>query len=268
MPKSYGFPVVSVRVNDGRGCGGSSANPAYVPLPVWSFRPDAFGSADPDDEVWDDAADRVTGLIELLGPFQAAVEGQAPAGRTPGLPGMGSLLLPPWTLTRYEPDGCEMRGHFTRFHVGGNHAVHGGVLSGAAELRQGVRDLPTPNAASADNVTAMSMPLFFDFLGMRLNGAKAGDRRSTIVCELPDAGETWTLMLRHGTLSHHPGGEDGADATLTIDRSDLNQVILKEATLEDLLGSGTAKVDGDAQPLHDLLGLLDEFEFWFNIVTP
>jgi len=41
---------------------------------------------------------------------------------------MGSLLLPPWTLTRYGPDGVEMAGHFTRFHVGGNHAVHGGVL--------------------------------------------------------------------------------------------------------------------------------------------
>jgi acyl-coenzyme A thioesterase PaaI-like protein len=85
-------------------------------------------SADPDDDVWDDAADRVAALTELLGPFQAEVEGRAPAGRTPDLPGMGSLLLPPWTLTRYEPDGCEMRGHFTRFHVGGNHAVHGGVL--------------------------------------------------------------------------------------------------------------------------------------------
>ncbi|OBB92548.1 PaaI family thioesterase [Mycobacterium sp. 852002-40037_SCH5390672] len=85
-------------------------------------------SADPDDDVWDDAAERVTALTELLGPFQAEVEGQAPAGRTPDLPGMGSLLLPPWTLTRYEPDGCEMQGRFTRFHVGGNYAVHGGVL--------------------------------------------------------------------------------------------------------------------------------------------
>jgi acyl-coenzyme A thioesterase PaaI-like protein len=84
-------------------------------------------SADPGDGVWDDAADRATALVELLGPFQAD-EGRAPAGRTPDLPGMGSLLLPPWTLTRYAPDGVEMKGYFTRFHVGGNHAVHGGVL--------------------------------------------------------------------------------------------------------------------------------------------
>jgi acyl-coenzyme A thioesterase PaaI-like protein len=84
-------------------------------------------SADPDAGVWDDAAERAAALADLLAPFQAD-EGKAPAGRTPDLPGMGSLLLPPWTLTRYAPDGVEMTGYFTRFHVGGNHAVHGGVL--------------------------------------------------------------------------------------------------------------------------------------------
>jgi acyl-coenzyme A thioesterase PaaI-like protein len=84
-------------------------------------------SADPADDVWDDAANRAAALVEVLAPFEAE-EGEAPAGRTPDLPGMGSLLLPPWTLTRYAPDGVEMTGHFTRFHVGGNHAVHGGVL--------------------------------------------------------------------------------------------------------------------------------------------
>jgi len=41
---------------------------------------------------------------------------------------MGSLLLPPWTMSRFAPDGVEMGGRFTRFHVGGNRAVHGGVL--------------------------------------------------------------------------------------------------------------------------------------------
>lgn len=84
-------------------------------------------SADPDDEVWDDAADRAEALLELLDPF-AAEEGVAPAGRTPNLPGMGSLLLPPWKLTQYGPDGIAMTGHFSRFYVGGNSAVHGGVL--------------------------------------------------------------------------------------------------------------------------------------------
>jgi len=84
-------------------------------------------STDPPDGVWDDAADRAAALVRLLGPFEAE-EGKSPAGRTPDLPGMGSLLVPPWTLTRYAHDGVEMTGYFRRFHVGGNHAVHGGVL--------------------------------------------------------------------------------------------------------------------------------------------
>jgi alkyl sulfatase BDS1-like metallo-beta-lactamase superfamily hydrolase len=114
----------------------------------------------------------------------------------------------------------------------------------------------------------MDMPLFFDYLGMRLRGAEAGDRKLTIVCSLPDISQTWTLLLRHGTLNHRQGAEEGADVTLTIDRAELNRVILKEAELKGLLADGTAKLDGDAQALHDLLDLLDEFEFWFNIVTP
>ena len=84
-------------------------------------------SADPSDDVWNDAAEHAEALADQLAPFTAP-EGQAPAGRSPQLPGMGSLLLPPWTMSRYDPDGVEMRGHFTRFHVGGNGAVHGGVL--------------------------------------------------------------------------------------------------------------------------------------------
>jgi acyl-coenzyme A thioesterase PaaI-like protein len=84
-------------------------------------------SANPGDQLWDEAAEHAAALVELLGPFQVE-EGQAPAGRTPDLPGMGSLLMPPWMLTRYSPEGVEMTGYFSRFHVGGNHAVHGGVL--------------------------------------------------------------------------------------------------------------------------------------------
>jgi alkyl sulfatase BDS1-like metallo-beta-lactamase superfamily hydrolase len=140
-------------------------------------------------------------------------------------------------------------------------------LTAARELRDGMKDLPTPNTASRDNVTAMEMPLLFDYLGMRLNGKEAGDRRLTIVCVLPDVDETWTLMMRHGTLSHRRGGDAAPDATLTIARSELNEVILRKATLDELVQAGKAEID-DAQALHDLLGLLDDFEFWFNIVTP
>ena len=84
-------------------------------------------SANASEDDWDKAADRAEELVELLAPFEA-LEGVPPAGRSHKLPGMGSLLMPPWMLTRYRPDGVEMRGQFSRYYVGGNSAVHGGVL--------------------------------------------------------------------------------------------------------------------------------------------
>jgi alkyl sulfatase BDS1-like metallo-beta-lactamase superfamily hydrolase len=60
----------------------------------------------------------------------------------------------------------------------------------------------------------------------------------------------------------------GSDATVTIDREHLNEVILGVAPMPDQISRGTATVDGDAQALHDFVALLDEFEFWFDIVTP
>lgn len=79
------------------------------------------------DDDWAQAAERAEELVKLLSPFQVP-EGVAPAGRTPSLPGMGSILMPPWNLTKFDADGVEMRGHFSRYYVGGNMAVHGGVV--------------------------------------------------------------------------------------------------------------------------------------------
>jgi acyl-coenzyme A thioesterase PaaI-like protein len=84
-------------------------------------------SAAPGADIWDDAAQRVEDLVDLLDPYESP-EGVAPAGRAPTMPGMGSLLLPPWMLTEFRPAGVALKGHFSRYHVGGNYAVHGGVL--------------------------------------------------------------------------------------------------------------------------------------------
>ena len=84
-------------------------------------------SANPDAGTWDHAADRVERLVEELGPFDAP-EGVGPANRMPDLPGVGSLLMPPWIVKEFAPDGVAVQVRFSRYHVGGNHTVHGGVL--------------------------------------------------------------------------------------------------------------------------------------------
>jgi acyl-coenzyme A thioesterase PaaI-like protein len=84
-------------------------------------------STDPESAMWATAAERIEDLCALLQEHQVP-EGHAPAGRVIDLPGLGHPLLPPWTVTDFGPDGVTMEGLFTRSHVGGNNAVHGGMI--------------------------------------------------------------------------------------------------------------------------------------------
>lgn len=84
-------------------------------------------SANPDSDTWATAADLAEQLVALLEPHVAG-EGVGPANRVLSLPGAGSLLMPPWQVTSFTSDGVELTVQFSRFHVGGNGAVHGGVL--------------------------------------------------------------------------------------------------------------------------------------------
>ncbi|MBF6172841.1 PaaI family thioesterase [Nocardia blacklockiae] len=84
-------------------------------------------SADCPDEVYGQALAQARRLIDLLEPYRAP-ELHSPAGRVTKLPGRGSLLMPPWQVVEAGPGGVRMRGQFRRYHLGGNNAVHGGVL--------------------------------------------------------------------------------------------------------------------------------------------
>jgi alkyl sulfatase BDS1-like metallo-beta-lactamase superfamily hydrolase len=142
-------------------------------------------------------------------------------------------------------------------------------LTGAKELRDGVLQLPAPNTASPDTVRAMSLDLFFDYLGMRLNGPKAAGKKIKINFNFTDTGETNVLFLVNAALSHSPDRQDpNADATLTLTRTALNKIILQESTLAQEIQNGSVKVAGDLKMVQELVSLLDTFEFWFNIVTP
>jgi alkyl sulfatase BDS1-like metallo-beta-lactamase superfamily hydrolase len=114
----------------------------------------------------------------------------------------------------------------------------------------------------------MSPELFFDYLGVRLNGANAGDRTITINLRFPDLDADYALLVRNGALSHRAGGHDNPDVSVTVDRVKFNDVILGQTTLADDIKQGTAELAGDESLLHEFISLLDTFEFWFNIATP
>ncbi len=84
-------------------------------------------STNPDSAAWTTASEQIEKVCASLEGF-AVPDGHAPAGRAIELPGLGHPLMPPWTISEFDGDGVVMEGHFSRFHVGGNMAVHGGVI--------------------------------------------------------------------------------------------------------------------------------------------
>jgi len=142
-------------------------------------------------------------------------------------------------------------------------------LTGAKELREGVKKLPTPDTASADTVRAMDMDLFFDYLAMRLDGEKADGKRINLNFDFTDLKKKYALEMVHGVLNHTEGRQlQNADASVSLTRDTLNKIMLKETTLQDALSSGAIKVQGNPAKMEELVSYLDNFDFWFNIVTP
>ncbi len=103
---------------------------------------------------------------------------------------------------------------------------------------------------------------------MRLNGEKAGDLTLTLSFDFTDTGEQVAVELTHGVLNHVVGrAAPDADAQVTLTRTALDRLILRQATVDEELASGEVEVS-DADALNQLLALLDDFEFWFNLVEP
>ncbi|WP_218508765.1 alkyl/aryl-sulfatase [Variovorax sp. dw_308] len=142
-------------------------------------------------------------------------------------------------------------------------------LTGAKELREGVKKLPTPDTASPDTVRAMNMELFFDYLAMRLDGVKADGKTIRINLDFTDLKKKYALEMENGVLNHTEGRVlNNADTSLTLTRDTINKIMLKETTLKDAIASGAVKVQGNEGKLGELVSYLDNFDFWFPIVTP
>jgi alkyl sulfatase BDS1-like metallo-beta-lactamase superfamily hydrolase len=141
-------------------------------------------------------------------------------------------------------------------------------LQGAYELRNGVPSAGGAVTATPDTIRAMTPGMLFDYLGVRLNGEKAAGKRLTLNVDFTDLKERYALVLENGVLNHLPRFAAQPDATMTLTKATLERVQLGEVTLEDAVEAGDVKVDGREEAIGELFGMLDTFDFWFNIVTP
>ena len=142
-------------------------------------------------------------------------------------------------------------------------------LLGALELRRGPLDTVARAPVSPDVIRAMSLDLFFDYLGVRLNGEKAEGRRLVINWVFSDVGRMYLLNLENSALTYLADRRsDGADATVTLDRAALNRVVLRELTFADAVQRGLVGIEGAAGRVVELFDLLDDFALMFEVVEP
>jgi len=140
---------------------------------------------------------------------------------------------------------------------------------GALELRHGVPATVARAPVSPDIVRAMSLELFFDYLGVRLNGDKAEGRRIVINWVFSDLDQRYVMNLENCALTCLADRRsDAPDATVTLERAALNRLVLREVAFADAVERGLARVDGDAAKVADFFALLDDFSLMFEVVEP
>ncbi len=141
-------------------------------------------------------------------------------------------------------------------------------LTGAQELRRGVLKGSSTRSMSPDLVAGLSTSDLLEYLAIRLNGPNAAGKSSRIHLAFRDAGEDYTLILDHGVLRHRRGNSGDADVSLTLTRRGFLALAMLGQPVSALVAQGVIDATGDLSVVEDLMGLLDEFEFWFDIVTP
>jgi alkyl sulfatase BDS1-like metallo-beta-lactamase superfamily hydrolase len=127
----------------------------------------------------------------------------------------------------------------------------------------------TAAAIPPDFIVNLSTEQLFDVLAIQIDGPRAGDRDIALHWRLPDTADDFGLTLQDGVLTHRRGAPDGhVDATVTVERSALNDAIAGAATIDELMGARWLAVEGDRGKLDELLGLLHPPDPTFAIVTP
>jgi alkyl sulfatase BDS1-like metallo-beta-lactamase superfamily hydrolase len=145
-------------------------------------------------------------------------------------------------------------------------SLRNSFLQGTYELRSGMPTGTAPSTGSADVIRSMPTGFWLDFLGISMDPKRAEGVNVTINLVLPDVGEKYLIELSNATLTNIGGVQSPKpDLTLTLNRADLNRVMLGIATFDSLAQEGRARFDGDRTAIYKLRDLLvtftPDFEF-------
>jgi alkyl sulfatase BDS1-like metallo-beta-lactamase superfamily hydrolase len=141
-------------------------------------------------------------------------------------------------------------------------SVRNSFLAGAYELRNGIPKGASPKSSGPDMIRAMSTDLWLDFLGIRLDGSKVEGKSFVMNLITPDNGEKYIVELNNSTLTNIKGYQArNPDLVITINRSDLETVMMGAATFDEQIKNGKARLVGKREGLDLIRNAL----VWFNM---
>ena len=76
------------------------------------------------------------------------------------------------------------------------------------------------------------------------------------------------MTLDNGVLHHREGAADDAEVTIRLERETFDAILLETTDPVEELTAGRIQIEGDGAKLGELLGLLDQPDRDFAIVTP
>jgi alkyl sulfatase BDS1-like metallo-beta-lactamase superfamily hydrolase len=107
---------------------------------------------------------------------------------------------------------------------------------------------------------------------MRYKGMDENTNKYNFNFQLTDTKEKVALLLSNGTVSTRIGTHltTNVTASITISRMDLAMLTTpaSKVTFDDLIKNGRLKITGDEAAFKQFLSNIENFDFWFNIVTP
>jgi len=141
-------------------------------------------------------------------------------------------------------------------------------LTGAQELRTGMQKAEVTNTSSPDMVKAIPLDIYFDLLAVRLDGPKAAKKDRDVNFIITDTDQKAHLLIRNGTLHHRMGQQKDGAPTVRLTREALDRLNLKTASFGELVKEGVAEINGNPLAIRSFFNLIEEPEFWFEIVRP
>jgi alkyl sulfatase BDS1-like metallo-beta-lactamase superfamily hydrolase len=145
-------------------------------------------------------------------------------------------------------------------------SLRNAYLQLAAELRGGIAEGVVANSSSPDIIKAMATDQWLDFLGISMDSRKADGMKWAINLVTPDNGERYLVEMSNATLTNVKGFSDPKAAlTITVNRSDLNMVMMGVKNFEQLEIDGKVRFEGSKKPLEELRSILTVFTPDFEI---